>query len=165
MIFDAPNTKRNRIAAGIAIAAGLVVVFYLSMSDKKEAAVSDAPVKVDEAIGTRLNSAPAAPSTSGTVLPPATPTLPAGSVEDIDFNAYSAELANSIGLAQGETRLDAIDKIRLYFAPEPGTNLVNLTSSTFELDDGSVMLLQGTICLTTLSLQKKSTPSFPVLEG
>jgi hypothetical protein len=66
--------------------------------------------------------------------------LPAGKVDEIDFKSYSKELANRIGLIEGETRLDAIDKIRLYFAPEPGTNMVNLTSSTFELDDGSVML-------------------------
>ena len=72
--------------------------------------------------------------------PSAPPTLPAGSVDDIDFDAYSKNLANRVGLVDGETRLDSIDKIRLYFAPEPGTNMVNLTSSTFELDDGSVML-------------------------
>lgn len=73
--------------------------------------------------------------------PPATPsTLPAGSLEDIDFSAYSQDLAQFVGLEMGETRLDSIDKIRLYFAPEPGTNMVNMTSSTFERDDGSVML-------------------------
>ncbi len=68
------------------------------------------------------------------------PNLPAGKVEDIDFESYSTELASHIGLKQGEIRLDAIDKMRLYFAPEPGTNMVNLTSSTFERDDGSVMI-------------------------
>lgn len=71
---------------------------------------------------------------------PAVPTLPAGTVNDIDFKAYSQDLAKHIGLEQGETRLDSIDKIRLYFAPEPGTNMVNLSSSTVERDDGSVML-------------------------
>ena len=71
---------------------------------------------------------------------PAAPLIPAGGVEDIDFNAYSKALAAPFGLVLGETRLDAIDKIRLHFAPEPGVNMVNLTSSTFELDDGSVML-------------------------
>ena len=66
--------------------------------------------------------------------------LPAGSLENIDFNSYSQELAGAFGLELGETRLDSIDKIRLYFSPEPGTNMVNMTSSTFERDDGSVML-------------------------
>ena len=75
------------------------------------------------------------------VTPPTPPqTLPAGRMEDIDFNAYSQELAGAFGLEIGETRLDSIDKIRLYFSPEPGTNMVNMTSSTFERDDGSVML-------------------------
>ena len=85
---------------------------------------------------------PADPNVSSEAVQPAlTPqTLPAGSIEDIDFNAYSTELASKIDLQMDENRLDAIDKIRLYFAPEPGTNMVNMTSSTFERDDGSVML-------------------------
>jgi len=71
---------------------------------------------------------------------PQSQNLPTGKVEDIDFASYAEHLASPIDLELGDSRLDAIDKIRLYFAPEPGTNLVNLTSSTFELDDGSVML-------------------------
>ena len=73
-------------------------------------------------------------------LTPDAPKLPAGKVDDIDFKAYAPSLASHIGLIEGEARLDSIDKIRLYFAPEPGTNIANLTSSTFELDDGSVMI-------------------------
>ena len=73
--------------------------------------------------------------------PPTPPqTLPAGRLEDIDFNTYSVELAEKVGLEMGELRIDSIDKIRLHFSPEPGTNMVNMTSSTFERDDGSVML-------------------------
>lgn len=84
---------------------------------------------------------PETPVVSDAVQPPVAPkTLPAGSLEDIDFSAYSQDLAVPVGLRMGENRLDAIDKIRLYFAPEPGTNMVNMTSSTFERDDGSVML-------------------------
>jgi len=40
MIFDAPNTPRNRIAAIIAIVAGLGVGFYMSVSDKDDKAES-----------------------------------------------------------------------------------------------------------------------------
>lgn len=84
---------------------------------------------------------PTPPVTGTKVQPPETPqTLPAGRLEDIDFNAYSIELAQRVDLKMDENRLDSIDKIRLYFAPEPGTNMVNMTSSTFERDDGSVML-------------------------
>lgn len=84
---------------------------------------------------------PTPPQISVEVAPPETPaTLPAALLEDIDFGSYSTELASAFGLTMGETRLDSIDKIRLYFAPEPGTNMVNMTSSTFERDDGSVML-------------------------
>jgi len=84
---------------------------------------------------------PAPPETaSRVVLPDAPLMLPAGSLEDIDFSDYSQELARFVDLEMGESRLDSIDKIRLYFAPEPGTNMVNMTSSTFERDDGAVML-------------------------
>ncbi|MEP4051693.1 MAG: hypothetical protein ABJN22_05570 [Litorimonas sp.] len=129
MIFNAPNTKRNRIAALIAIALGLGVGFYVTVSGKGN---SDTPEKI---------TLPPTPTASETVSPPTPPqTLPAGRLEDIDFNAYSQDLAEPFGLVMGETRLDSIDKIRLYFAPEPGVNMVNMTSSTFERDDGSVML-------------------------
>ena len=85
---------------------------------------------------------PTPPQTEAENTPPATPpkTLPAGNLEDIQFADYSIELAGVVGLQMGEVRLDSIDKIRLYFSPEPGTNMVNMTSSTFERDDGSVML-------------------------
>lgn len=99
-----------------------------------------APVAVEKAVGKSLGQASIGSNPTPAVTPPATPKLPAGKVDDIDFTAYSAELAQTVGLIDGESRLDAIDKIRLYFAPEPGTNMVNLTSSTFEMDDGSVML-------------------------
>lgn len=132
MIFDAPNTKRNRIAALVAIILGLGVGFYMSLSDKDEKpAKESAPV----------TTTPVVPTVSGAVQPPVVPkTLPAGRIEDIDFGAYSPELASSIDLRMGENRLDTIDKIRLYFAPEPGTNMVSMTSSTFERDDGSVLI-------------------------
>ena len=84
---------------------------------------------------------PTPPQIAGeTTAPPPSQTLPAGRLEDIQFSDYSIELAAFVGLEMGETRLDSIDKIRLYFAPEPGTNMVNMTSSTFEREDGSVML-------------------------
>ena len=84
---------------------------------------------------------PFAPVVTGTVPPPSVPLpLPAARLEDIDFKAYSVELASSVDLKMGENRLDSIDKIRLYFAPEPGVNIVNMTSSSFERDDGSVLL-------------------------
>ena len=102
-----------------------------------------APATPEGVVPSPVTSAPVAPTppiTAPAVQPPATPTLPAGKIEDIDFGSYTEELAGHIGLELGESRLDAIDKIRLYFAPEPGTSIINLTSSTFERDDGSVML-------------------------
>jgi hypothetical protein len=84
---------------------------------------------------------PSTPAVAESVQPPETPPLlPAGSLEDVDFSSYSTELAAAFSLELGETRLDSIDKIRLYFSPETGTNMVNMTSSTFEREDGSVMI-------------------------
>ncbi len=77
--------------------------------------------------------------TQASITPP-TPGLPAGRLEDINFSDYSIDLANPVGLKMGESRLESIDKIRLYFAPENGANIVKTTSSTFERDDGSVMI-------------------------
>lgn len=129
MIFNVPNTKRNRIAASIAIVLGLGVGFYIAVSGGGK---DSQPEKI---------ILPHTPASTETVVPPTPPqTLPAASIEDIDFSSYSQDLAAPFGLVMGETRLDSIDKIRLYFSPEPGTNMVNLTSSTFERDDGSVML-------------------------
>lgn len=98
------------------------------------------PVPIENVVGKSLGGSSVGSNPPSAPTPPATPKLPAGTVDDIDFTAYSKELAQSVALIDGESRLDAIDKIRLYFAPEPGTNMVNLTSSTFEMDDGSVML-------------------------
>ena len=106
---------------------------------------ADVPNSMNDAelgLSKSVKQRPEVPSTppSGSVSTPDAPSLPAGKLEDIDFNAYSQGLAGPLGLVMGESRLDSIDKIRLYFAPEPGVNMVNMTSSTFERDDGSVML-------------------------
>ena len=86
MIFDAPNTKRNQIAAFIATILGLGVGFFMSFSGKigdadeapKPLAVSETPV---------ARQVPSAPAVSETGQPPATPQiLPAGHMEDIDLS-------------------------------------------------------------------------------
>jgi len=85
-------------------------------------------------------SAPPISSAKSEAASPSTPSLPAGSLEDIDFNAYSMDIASRFGLRMGESRIETIDKIRLYFAPEKGNEITNLTSATFERDDGAVLL-------------------------
>ncbi|GGX59190.1 hypothetical protein GCM10011309_05980 [Litorimonas cladophorae] len=71
---------------------------------------------------------------------PAVPTIGASNVSDIDFDQYSPALAGVIGLTEGETRLEAVDKIRLFFAPEAGSTILSTASATFEGDDNAVML-------------------------
>ncbi len=61
-------------------------------------------------------------------------------IDDIDFKSYSKELARFTGLAEGQSRGEAVDNIRLYFAPENGETIVNTTQSKFEREDGAVLL-------------------------
>jgi len=126
MIFDAPNTPRNRIAAIIAIVAGLGVGFYMSVSDKDDKAES------------------AQASVSTPVSTPATPVMPKSlTLEDIDFNSYSKALAKFTGLKEGQSRGEAVDNVRLYFAPEGGNTIISTSQSTFERDDGAVLLFSA----------------------
>ena len=77
-------------------------------------------------------------------IPPSTPVVASPqSVDDIDFGQYSRELANFTDLRQGQSRIAAIDVVRLLFAPEEGANIIKTASSTFELDGGAVMLLSA----------------------
>jgi len=72
------------------------------------------------------------------------PTLPIPSqsltLEDIDFASYSEGLAKFVGLKNGEESWVAIDKMRLYFAPEDGETILQTKTSTFDRPDGSVMI-------------------------
>jgi hypothetical protein len=128
MIFDAPNTKRNRIAATIAIVVGLAVGFYLTYSGGKNDKASEMPNEPPQ------TSQPVA-STPDVPAPPKSLRL-----EDIDFSTYSQELARFTGLTEGQSRIEAIDNVRLYFAPEEGANIINTSQSSFDRDDGSVLI-------------------------
>ena len=74
-------------------------------------------------------------------IPPLTPKTPKSlTLEDIKFDSYSEDLAKFIGLETGEQSWSAIDKMRLYFAPEDGTTILSTKTSTFDRPDGSVMV-------------------------
>lgn len=135
-MFNAPNTKRNRITALIAIALGLGVGFYMAVSYKGDVS------KIEATSAAKTVSVPtpeAAPTTSSkpTPLPPMPKSL---TLEDIDFNSYSKGLAKFTGLEEGQSRGEAVDNIRLYFAPEGGSTIISTSQSTFERDDGAVLI-------------------------
>ena len=74
-------------------------------------------------------------------IPPDIPPAPKSlTLEDIKFDSYSEDLAKFIGLETGEQSWSAIDKMRLYFAPEDGTTILSTKTSTFDRPDGSVMV-------------------------
>ena len=75
------------------------------------------------------NAAPTPPQ------PPVSQTL-----EDIDFGSYDTHLARFVGLERGESRIDAIDKVRLYFAPDEGSTIVKTSQQSFDRPDGSVLI-------------------------
>ena len=95
--------------------------------------------------GQKSVNAPAVPETpkvtgdaAPTSMPPKSLTL-----EDIDFNAYSKELAKFTGLKEGQSRGEAVDNVRLYFAPEQGSQIISTSQSIFERDDGAVLLFSA----------------------
>ncbi|MEP1231170.1 MAG: hypothetical protein ABJG88_10880 [Litorimonas sp.] len=95
---------------------------------------------------TPVNGGTSAPSLEASVppTPPVTPTVSKPqTIDDIDFTQYSRELASHTDLKEGQSRIRAIDVVRLLFAPEEGANIIKTTSSTFELDGGALMLLSA----------------------
>ena len=76
------------------------------------------------------------------ITAPNAPPAPVKSMtlEDINFASYSEDLAKFVGLENGEDRWAAIDKMRLYFAPEDGTTILNTKTSKFDRPDGSVLI-------------------------
>ena len=64
-------------------------------------------------------------------------------LEDIDFNSFSKELAKFTGLKAGQSRGEAVDNVRLYFAPEQGSQIISTSQSTFEREDGAVLLFSA----------------------
>ena len=87
---------------------------------------------------------------------------PSRTIEDIDFQSYSKELARFTGLAEGQSRGEAVDNVRLYFAPQDGDTIINTTHSKFEREDGAVLLF-GASGLPDDSI--KAEEIFLILEG
>jgi len=81
------------------------------------------------------------PNTTVESATPAMPPMPKSlTLEDIDFNDYSKALAKWTGLKEGQSRGEAVDNIRLYFAPESGDSIVSTSQSIFEREDGAVLV-------------------------
>ena len=79
-----------------------------------------------------------------TIPTPSAPIMPKSlTLEDIDFNGYSKALAKFTGLKEGQSRGEAVDNVRLYFAPEQGSQIISTSQSTFERDDGAVLLFSA----------------------
>jgi len=66
-----------------------------------------------------------------TSTPPVPLTPKSLTLDDIDFSSYSEDLAKFIQLENGEESWAAIDKMRLYFAPEDGQTILQTKTSTF----------------------------------
>ncbi|WP_154813613.1 hypothetical protein [Hellea balneolensis] len=95
------------------------------------------------ACGSQEVEAPAAPKVTTEVTPPAPPMPKSLTLEDVDFNSYSKGLAKFTGLREGQSRGEAIDNVRLYFAPEDGNTIISTSQSTFEREDGAVLLFSA----------------------
>ncbi len=102
--------------------AGMMGVFLLSACDSKS---------MEKASDIALIKSPTPPT------PPKTRT-----VDDIDFAAFSKDLAKFTGLKEGQERWKAVDAVRLYFVPEDGS-IIQTAQSSFDLPDGSVRLFSA----------------------
>lgn len=126
MIFDAPNTKKNRIAATIAIAFGLGVGFYMSVSDKDndKGSAEQASILSPTSAPTTSRAPPivegGVPSELSDIRKPS----------DIDFGAYSKDLAKIMGLEVGMPMAEAELKVLNKMAPEQGGE----GNAVFEMD-------------------------------
>ena len=85
------------------------------------------------------------PAQSAPAAVPAEAPAPSQSrtINDIDFSQYSLSLANYTDLRVGQSRIAAIDVVRLLHAPEQGAKIVKTSSATFDMEGGSVMLLSA----------------------
>ena len=93
--------------------------------------------------GSQTAETPAVPNAESHVSP-TVPTPPkTRTLEDIDFNSFSKELAKFTGLKAGQSRGEAVDNVRLYFAPEQGSQIISTSQSTFEREDGAVLLFSA----------------------
>ena len=99
------------------------------------------------ACGQQATDAPALPDSPRAIEKatiPAAPTPPKSlTLEDIDFNDYSKGLAKFTGLKEGQSRGEAVDNVRLYFAPEQGSQIISTSQSVFEREDGAVLLFSA----------------------
>ena len=89
---------------------------------------------------TETSVLPEAPKAISEAIPTPSKSL---TLEDIDFNAYSKTLAKFTGLKEGQSRGEAVDNVRLYFAPEQGSKIISTSQSTFEREDGAVLLFSA----------------------
>lgn len=110
-------------------------VFYLAplMLLACSAEAPDEPVNMRASVPD-LQASPALPQIP---KPPMSKSL---TLEDIDFNSFSKDLAKLTGLKEGQSRGEAVDNVRLYFAPEAGSQIISTSQSTFERDDGAVLI-------------------------
>ena len=127
--------KRNPLVyVGIAVVVVGVAVFFMRLNtaiqDKKT--YDQLPPEIQR----RLDAA-------SQPTPPTSPMPKSLTLEDIDFNNYSKDLAKFTGLKEGQSRGEAVDNVRLYFAPEQGGKIISTSQSTFERDDGAVLLFSA----------------------
>ena len=99
------------------------------------------------ACGAQTHEASSQPQSPSKVVEPDTPPIPpmpkSLKLEDIDFSAYSKDLAKFTGLKEGQSRGEAVDNVRLYFAPENGSAMISTSQSKFEREDGAVLLFSA----------------------
>jgi hypothetical protein len=75
---------------------------------------------------------------------PVKPPVPNTDVfDEIDFTAYSRELAKFTGLKEGQSRVEAIDNVRLYFTPEKADTILRTSQRSIERDEETLLIFSA----------------------
>jgi hypothetical protein len=139
-ISNVPDTPRNRVAAGIAIALGLAFGFYVAVSGDKD----DAPTTPTASASTDLPTVPTPPTSSvdaatGEAMMASGAAMMPDDLTSLDPSDYSIDLARFIPVERGMEQFAAKDEFLVYYNDNAGPQ--TRVSMTEKMVDGATIFV------------------------